>query len=174
MSVEWKHEIKIPEDTRRMIVACGDKRGLGTTIARALDRQNEFTVTAIRGKLEGTLLRRRSGFLANSIQQTDALLIMDSAGATARSSVGSNVRFGEPLPYAAPLEFGSKPHVIRAKNAPVLRFIGKNGNWVSKKQVNHPGNRAYSYVGGTVKERLPAYGKDVGNSAFTFLTGGHN
>ncbi|HEV2329246.1 MAG TPA: hypothetical protein VGY56_10700 [Verrucomicrobiae bacterium] len=174
MSVEWKQEIKLSEDLRRMVVACGDKTGLGAAIAREMDKQNEFTVTAIRGKLAGTLLRRRTGHLANSIEQTDALVVTDAQGGEVRSSVGSGVRYGKPLPYAAPLEFGSKPHLIRAKNAPVLRFIGKDGNWVSKKEVHHPGNKEYSYIRGTVEERLALYSKGVGGAAFTFLTGGDN
>lgn len=153
-------------------MACQDKRGLGTAVARAMDLQNDKTVNAIRGKLRGTLLRVRTGNLIQSIGQTQA--VFDSDGV--RSSVGSGVATGaKSVSYAAPLEFGSKPHIIRPLPGrgprASLRFIGRNGQIVFAKSVNHPGNQAYSFVRGTVEERLPEYQKAVGTAAFDFLTG---
>lgn len=173
MSVEWKQEIKISSDLRTMIRNCQDKRGLGMVIAKEMDKQNELTVTAIRGKLTGTLLRRRTGNLSLSIGLTDALVIADAAGGEVRSSVGSGVGTagGQAVKYAAPLEFGSKEHPITAKKAPFLVFMGKDGHLIRKKEVWHPGNRAYRYVRGTVEERLPRYATAVGNAAFNFIRG---
>ncbi len=59
-------------------------------------------------------------------------------------------------PYAAPLEFGSKPHVIVPKHAKVLAWGGnrrlsgrlrsgsKPTNFAMR--VNHPGNKPYPYL----------------------------
>jgi hypothetical protein len=177
MSVTFRQEIRIPEDTRKMVAACQDKRGLGMAIAGEMDRQNELTVTAIRGKLTGTLLRRRTGNLGRSIGQTDALVISSTEGTEVRSSVGSGVGTGaKAVSYAAPLEFGSKPHLIRPLpgRGPrgSLRFIGRGGQIVFAKEVHHPGNRAYYFVRDTIKERLLIYKRAIGGTVFNFLRGG--
>ncbi len=49
-------------------------------------------------------------------------------------------------PYADAIEEGSPAHIISARRKPWLRFKGRNG-WVTAKSVNHPGNRAYQYLG---------------------------
>lgn len=163
-------QIKIPADTASMIRNCQDKVGLGRTIAGAVDRQNELSVNRIQQQISGPLLRVRTGHLRESIQQTDAIV----GDGVVRSSVGSNVRSGgASLAYAAPLEFGSRPHLIRPKNGKALRFI-MGGKLIFAKEVHHPGNKAYSYIRGTVSDRLPAYTNDICGSAFKFLTGGNN
>lgn len=47
--------------------------------------------------------------------------------------------------HAASVDDGSRPHVIAARNAPLLRFRGRNGQWVSKASVNHPGAKAQPF-----------------------------
>lgn len=47
--------------------------------------------------------------------------------------------------YAAYVEFGTKPHVIRAKNKKALAFYS-GGKRVIVKEVHHPGTRAQPYV----------------------------
>lgn len=44
------------------------------------------------------------------------------------------------------IEFGTAPHVIKAKNAPALRFKGKDGGLVSVQSVNHPGTSAKPHI----------------------------
>ena len=45
------------------------------------------------------------------------------------------------------LEEGTRPHVIEARNAPVLAFFWeKKGEWFFGPKVNHPGNKAYKIV----------------------------
>lgn len=44
------------------------------------------------------------------------------------------------------LEFGTGAHTIRAKNAPALRFRGRNGGLVTKEGVNHPGTSAQPHI----------------------------
>ena len=45
--------------------------------------------------------------------------------------------------YAASLEKGAKPHVIRARKAQVLTFKDRSGRWRKLKMVRHPGNPAF-------------------------------
>lgn len=53
--------------------------------------------------------------------------------------VGTNVDYGPSI------EFGSKPHVIKARNAKALAFkIG--GLMIFRKSVNHPGFKGESYL----------------------------
>lgn len=52
------------------------------------------------------------------------------------------------VPHASILDGGSRPHVIlpRSPNT-VLRFIGRDGNTVFARKVNHPGTKPYGYMG---------------------------
>lgn len=56
------------------------------------------------------------------------------------------VRGQNPKPYAAAIDKGARPHVIRAKGGGMLTFKGRDGRWVSKKQIQHPGNRPYRFL----------------------------
>ena len=67
-------------------------------------------------------------------------------------------------PYAAPLEFGARPHVIVPKRAKVLAWGGdrrlsgtlKAGSKPDHfaKKVNHPGNQPYPYLVPGAKKAL--------------------
>lgn len=51
------------------------------------------------------------------------------------------------VPYAASVHEGARPHVIRAKHAPMLSFYWpKVGRQVFFKSVNHPGNRPNPFL----------------------------
>jgi hypothetical protein len=73
----------------------------------------------------------RSGTLANSIT-----IDIDVRGGRLHGQVGTRVR------YAAAQELGARPHVIRAKNAKYLVFrdARKQGKYVKRRRVSHPGN----------------------------------
>lgn len=45
-----------------------------------------------------------------------------------------------PLKYAATMEFGGKPHVIRARRVQYLSFVGRDGRHRHVKMVRHPGS----------------------------------
>lgn len=48
------------------------------------------------------------------------------------------------VPYAAPIDRGAKPHVIKGR--PWLVFRGRDGGFVRVHQVNHPGNRPFRFL----------------------------
>ena len=54
------------------------------------------------------------------------------------------------LKYAPMVEFGTRPHIIRAKNKKALYWKGAKH---PVKQVNHPGNKAKPYL-------IPAFDKE--------------
>lgn len=54
-------------------------------------------------------------------------------------------QFFASAPHALFVEAGTRPHVIEARNAPMLRFqIG--GRWISARSVRHPGTRARDFM----------------------------
>lgn len=55
------------------------------------------------------------------------------------------------VPYAAAVHEGARPHIIRARRAPVLSFFWpKVGRQVFFKSVNHPGNRPNPFLSNAV------------------------
>jgi hypothetical protein len=54
--------------------------------------------------------------------------------------VGSNR-----TPYAPFIEYGTKPHIIRARRAKALRFM-QRGKVVFRRWVRHPGTRPYQFL----------------------------
>lgn len=63
-----------------------------------------------------------------------------SSGKKLTVAVGSNRKIAE-LHHE-----GTKPHVIRARNAKALRYQGSNGEIVFAKSVNHPGTKPNRYL----------------------------
>ena len=57
----------------------------------------------------------------------------------------TEVHIGSAVEYAQDLEYGTSPHVIKAKNGKYLTWKGADGQFHSKEQVNHPGTRAYPH-----------------------------
>jgi len=47
--------------------------------------------------------------------------------------------------YAMPVEFGSRPHVIRPKDRNALRFPVNGGGFGFAKVINHPGSKPHPF-----------------------------
>lgn len=68
-------------------------------------------------------------------------LRVDAAGGNAKAQVSA----GKGLAYAVPIHDGSRPHIIAARRAPMLRFkIG--ARWISTLYVRHPGTSPRPFV----------------------------
>jgi|SRR3954468_12326051 hypothetical protein len=62
-------------------------------------------------------------------------------------SKGIQFDAGSDVDYTLFVDQGTKPHVIKAKNAPYLTFFWpKVGRIVHFKSVHHPGNKAYGFL----------------------------
>lgn len=48
--------------------------------------------------------------------------------------------------YAMYVHDGTRPHTITAKRTSTLKFIGKDGNWVYRRSVHHPGTKANPWL----------------------------
>lgn len=83
-------------------------------------------------KLQGQVLKHRSGNLQRSIQ--------NDVTQSPHSVIGRVFSSGD-VKYAAIHEFGGRtpPHVILPKNGDALKFM-MNGKTVFAKKVNHPGS----------------------------------
>lgn len=88
------------------------------------------------------LVHRKTGFLQRNIRP----------GSISATSAKVEAR----APYAAPLELGAKPHIIRPKKAKVLAWGGgrrltgrlRSGERPTHfaRLVHHPGNKPYPYL----------------------------
>ena len=160
-------EIEIPEDTRRMIVACRDKAGMGNAIARTMDRENEITVRRIRQKLTGEVLNVRTGTLRRSIGRTRAIVNGDEI----QSTVGSGAGFGAAsVSYAAFWDFGyTGTEMVRAHVR--RRLTGGFSN--VKSHARQVAQAPRSFLGSTVADRAPEYGTSILVTALKFAGGDH-
>ena len=61
-----------------------------------------------------------------------------------RLSSGRLLKLYNDVPYANPIDKGSRPHIIRARRALALRFVW-HGELRFFSKVNHPGNRPYKF-----------------------------
>ena len=61
-----------------------------------------------------------------------------------RLASGRLLRLTNDAAYAAPVEYGARPHVIRARRVHFLRFVW-HGELRFFRKVNHPGNRPYKF-----------------------------
>jgi HK97 gp10 family phage protein len=58
-------------------------------------------------------------------------------------------------PYARFVEDGTRAHEIRARNARTLKFRGRDGRWVFRRRVQHPGTKPYLYLKGALARLFP-------------------
>lgn len=128
-------------------------------LQEAMDLQNQFSLARISEKYvsfprespptpDG--VRLITGKLRQSLRATPAV----ASGNGVTSSIGSN------RAQAYILEHGgvTRPHVIKARKAKALYFMGKTGG-VFCRSVNHPGSKiaARHYVARGVTDRLAEY-----------------
>lgn len=52
-------------------------------------------------------------------------------------------KVGNSRSYAAHLEYGTKPHIIKARRVQNLQFRGRDGRWRKVKVVSHPGHKGF-------------------------------
>lgn len=85
--------------------------------------------------------------------------------------VGTAVIIGpnlEKAPYAPYVEFDTKPHVIKAKNARMLRFK-INGRTVYARQVNHPGTKGQRFVRDSFQAWVDSIGELVAQANISVI-----
>jgi len=110
----------------------------------AVQRETENFRDLMRNEvLSGGVVQTRTGRLKASVHSE-----MSEGPTSIAGTVGTDV------PYAKYLEEGSPAHIIRANAGKVLAFM-VGGEMIFRRQVNHPGNKAYHMFGGTLKREAP-------------------
>jgi hypothetical protein len=96
-----------------------------------------------------------------------------AAAITTRTFVGNNTAGFEvlsPGPLGTFIQKGTKSHVIRAKNAPMLRFYWpKVGRVVYFKSVNHPGTKPNRFYNRALQRWAPEAKSDLSTIASTWV-----
>ena len=67
---------------------------------------------------------------------------------------------GMRVTYAAHVEFGTRPHIIRARRRQALRFIA-GGSTVFRKSVRHPGTRPYAFMANALRAKTQRAGEMI-------------
>lgn len=102
-----------------------------TALAEQLIDAGDFAVAYVH-KYPG--FRPRTGKLQNATEWR-----------TVRTSNGRILKVRNTAKYAAAIDQGARPHIIRARRAGSLHFVS-GGKHVFRKSVNHPGNRPYKFL----------------------------
>lgn len=108
----------------------------GEVEAAAQDSVTAAAHSAFQEAVQTRMFNNKTGRLRRSIgMKVDA-----SAG-----KVQATVSAGKGLAYAVPIHDGSRPHIIAARRAPMLRFkIGTR--WISTLYVRHPGTSPRPFI----------------------------
>lgn len=73
-----------------------------------------------------------------------------------------SAEIGPTVEYGAAIEYGSDPHVIRAKDGGKLVFKGIGGGLVFVDEVHHPGNAPQPYMGPAFDRNVPRLERALG------------
>jgi phage gpG-like protein len=112
--------------------------------------------------------RLKNSLFVKTQTPVDSLSYSDGKGHSYSSDLSTvklgkdEIAVGTNVEYAASIEFGSKPHVIEAKNKNVL----SNGSKFFGKRVNHPGWKGDSFLYWAMKnvDVTKSVGEDMRNS----------
>lgn len=69
---------------------------------------------------------------------------LNTSGEVVKAGRGWRVQYTSPI--AALVHEGTRAHVITAKHGGKLRFKGRDGQWVYRKSVNHPGTKGNPWL----------------------------
>ena len=72
--------------------------------------------------------------------------------------------------YAAIVEFGASPHIIKGKGGKMLKFTARDGRKIEIAQVNHPGFKPRPYLRPALDAKAKASIVEVGNYIKARLT----
>ena len=100
-------------------------------IMRDIDRRATRVQTVMRA-----YVRVRTGYLLSTIRKQRSYV---------RGSV-TVIAGSRKIDYTAYENYGTRPHVIQARNRQYLRFVAKDGRVVFKKSVRHPGTTGSFFI----------------------------
>lgn len=187
MSVEI--QISLSQEAQAFIHRIGMLPNLSVGICRAMDKENQLTVDAVKQKISGSpqkglrgsqVLHRRTGRLRDSIGRTDTLANGGSGSVEFRSSIGSGVGQGtQAVRYAAIHEFGGTiSYPSRPRKGATAAGTGFGGKTIYRGSHGkfQSGTKAYqvnmperSYIRSTIHDRQQQYSNRLSLAVTNFF-----
>lgn len=87
---------------------------------------------------------------------------LESSISTDVDTDGMGGEVGPTVDYGDDVEYGTEPHVIRARAGGKLVFKGRDGRLVFVDKVNHPGTPPQPYMGPAFDRRIPGFEAALG------------
>jgi hypothetical protein len=139
----------------------------------------ERKVRAVFKRLSKTAQKEMQDNTVDAIHEIRTLTVRDTPVDTGRlrSSYRADIRMDKlggtvasNVEYARPVEFGSKPHIIRPKTAKVLRWsTGKGRPAAYARFVRHPGTAAQPHLKPAFLKVAPEYLRKIPGALRTAL-----
>lgn len=121
--------------------------GLPQALGETLNTWAKATAAyCINVKLSGSPINRRTGRLSRSVHG-----LTESNG----EKVSGVVAAGADVPYAKPLEYGAKAHVVVATRAQALRIPLQDGTAIFRKSAHIPALPGFHFMSSSLRERAP-------------------
>lgn len=99
---------------------------------------------------------------AKVLAPVDLGALMNSIG-TDVDADGFGGEVGPTMNYGDDVEYGTAPHVIRARPGGTLAFMGAAGQMVFVTEVNHPGTAPQPYMGPAFDRHAPGLADALGD-----------
>lgn len=128
-----------------------------------LGSDSRLNAVASRASLpEVTKITRRVLTRAKVLAPVDTGRLRSSGRMDIRiTSVGPSGSVTFPVSYAQFVHEGTRAHIIRAKKKKALKFVGRGGVVVIRRQVRHPGTKARPFLQRALEEIAPGSGFEV-------------
>jgi hypothetical protein len=114
-------------------------------VGRTLDElEHGIRIAVGHAAQEGAAEAKRSTNFKDRTGNLRAGIVARFAQATNR---GAFWEIYSPMPYSRYVEEGTRPHEIRARNAPMLHWVDEGGDHHFAKSVQHPGTAPHVFMG---------------------------
>jgi hypothetical protein len=135
--------------------------GVGDEVSKAAGRVKEMLARATNNFANDAVARIKRDYLTGPRPQKLGV-VTGRLRSSIRFAIDSDgkliqVRFGTDVKYAEAHERGTAPYDIVPKKAQALRFMGREGKFVFRKRVRHPGLKARPFLRPGVEDAVPGY-----------------
>ena len=147
-----------------MSATTADLTALAKTFTRSKDDAQKRSQALLVLTANQTLMLMKQYVPVKTGALRDSLRMVVSPGRVEIGSMDPAVDYGDYV------EFGTKPHVIRAKAGGFLTFQ-INGRWVKVKVVNHPGTKPHPYARPAARDALARVAPNYADLGFDLIMG---
>lgn len=136
------------------VVSFDNPEEVAAALRRAEDLADEYLRAAMELAVDMVAARARAehDYIDRTSTLTSSIQGEPPTGSFREGSLEGLVAAG--APYAAAIEEGARPHKIVPRHRRVLRWPVEGGFRFAD-SVNHPGNRAYRFLGNAIERSMP-------------------